>query len=300
MNEEFSYLIDKVNQADFCSEPFPHILIQDFFDQQHFDRLIAADQIRLDACASTSQLLQLLHKKGYEPVDFPGSVTNEKEYLKFVEDGHFKRSNIKGYGRKVIAGYGITYRLKNYGSDILNDVMGVFESEEFAGCLRKKFDLVKKTTYEGGVQKNLKGYEISPHSDTSRKALTWMVNIYTDPGSVEHKEMHTHLCKFRPEYEYVEHFWEHSDADPVWVPWSWAETAKKTNTNNSIIIFKPQHDTLHAVKVTENHLEHQRNQIYGNLWYDESQKKSSVPWQRLDLHRKRNIVERVLAQVGLI
>ena len=82
------------------------------------------------------------------------------------------------------------------------------------------------------------------------------------------------------------------------MPWDWAETTKKTNINNSIIIFKPSYKTLHAVKVSENHLTHQRNQIYGNLWYERSQKPGGMPWEKLDLFRNESFLEKVLRRVS--
>lgn len=258
---------------------------------------MSLDQIKLKDCKNLRELIDELHTKNFEPIVFPGSITSEKEYIKFSENGDFNRRLIKGYGKKVIEGYGITYRLKKYHSDFLAELMDFFESNELKNCLLKKFDIHLPTTYEGGVQKNLKGYEISPHPDTSRKALTWMVNIYTDNDDVSDKEQHTHLCRFKNKYSYIYDVWKNSDVDPVWVPWDWAETVKKTNLNNSIIIFKPSHETLHAVKVSEEHLVHQRNQIYGNLWYERSQKLGRLPWERLDLFRKESFLEKVMRKL---
>ena len=39
----------------------------------------------------------------------------------------------------------------------------------------------------------------------------------------------------------------------------------RTNKNNSIVIFKPSVDTLHAVKMKYDHTKFQRTQLYGNL-----------------------------------
>ena len=38
-----------------------------------------------------------------------------------------------------------------------------------------------------------------------------------------------------------------------------------TNKNNSIVLFKPDIDTLHAIKLDYNHNKFQRTQLYGNL-----------------------------------
>ena len=298
MSNRFSYLLDKIRDAEFSLEPFEHIAISNFFNDDDLAELLELDQIKLRQCEDVGQLIHELHDQKFEPIVFPGSITSEEKYIEFAEKGNFNRRLIQGYGRKVIEGYGITYRLTEYRSNFLSDLMALFEGEDLNSLVRGRFNIELPTSYEGGVQKNLRGYEISPHPDTSRKALTWMVNIYTDEDDVSEKEMHTHLCKFKDKYSYVYKVWENSDVDPVWVPWSWADTIKKTNLNNSIIIFKPSHKTLHAVRVSEDHLVHQRNQIYGNLWYDKSQKAGGLPWEKLDLFRKESVLEKILRRLS--
>jgi len=289
---QFNYLLNKILETEIDKEPFEHIIIDDFFNAEHFEKIQKSEQIKLKEQQSNKDLLLNLAKCGFRAIPFPGSITNEKEYLKFLTDGKYKRSNIKGYGTDVIEGYGITYRLKKIEDTFLIDLMNFFESKSWLDAIADKFMVTDSTSYEGGIQKNLKGYEISPHPDTSRKALTWMVNIYTNSGDVTNLDMHTHLCEFKPPYDYIEKFWANNDVDPCWVPWDWANTVKKTNTNNSISIFRPSTDTLHAVRVNEDHLIDQRNQIYGNLWYDKPKKRSNLRWQDLDLLTKTRAKKR--------
>lgn len=296
-DNRFAYLLSKIENAEFDPCPFQHITINNFFSEADFAELQSLKQIKLGQCNDTAALLKQLKRADYEVITFPGSITSEQEYLKFDGDGEFKRGLIKGYGKKVIEGYGITYRLSKYHSAFLQDLMAMLEGDVFLDLLKSKFSIDAFTEYEGGVQKNLRGYEISPHPDTSRKALTWMINIYTDEDDVSTKDMHTHLCEFKKEYSYIYEVWKHSDFDPVWVPWDWADTVKKTNTNNSITIFRPSHKTLHAVTVREDHLVNQRNQIYGNLWYEKPNKNTHMPWERLDLYRKETFVEKVLRNI---
>lgn len=296
----FSYLIEKIRRAEFNDDPFKHITINDFFEKDDFEEIINTPEIKLKPCQTSEELLTQLKSVDYAAIPFPGSITNENDYLDFINSGKINRGLIKGYGKKVIEGYGITYRLKNTSSQILTEVMDMIESDAFRAALVEKFNISKNTTYEGGIQKNLKGYEISPHPDTSRKALTWMVNIYTDEDDVSSKQMHTHLCRLVDKYSYVSYVWKNGDCDPCWVPWDWSETVKTTNTNNSITIFEPSNETLHAVRVNEEHLIHQRNQIYGNLWYEKSQKPRNLPWEKLDLFREMGILERGLRKFNLI
>jgi hypothetical protein len=51
------------------------------------------------------------------------------------------------------------------------------------------------------------------------------------------------------------------------VPWQWCERQKRQTANNSIVVFTPRHDTLHAIRTHYDHLPAQRTQFYGNLWY---------------------------------
>jgi hypothetical protein len=300
MTKRFDYLIDRIKKSEFQTVPFKHIIIDDFFKKDDFEEVISSNEIKLAECSTTQELMKELKSAGYQPIPFPGSITDENDYLKFLETGQVNRSLIKGYGKKVIEGYGITYRLNKIANPLLEEIMSTIESDAFQTALIEKFGITGKTQYEGGIQKNLQGYEISPHPDTSRKALTWMVNIYTNDDDVSEKDMHTHLCRLQDRYSYVSKVWQHGDYDPCWVPWDWSDTVKKTNTNNSISIFRPSYDTLHAVSVQEGHLKDQRNQIYGNLWYGKSQKPKNLPWEKLDLYRNANILERGLRKLNII
>ena len=49
--------------------------------------------------------------------------------------------------------------------------------------------------------------------------------------------------------------------DRCWVPWHWCETIKKQTDNNSVVIFAPDDDTIHAVNTDYQHLDYQRTQI---------------------------------------
>ena len=58
---------------------------------------------------------------------------------------------------------------------------------------------------------------------------------------------------------------------------------KQQKQNNSIVIFSPSFDTMHAVKASYCHLGGQRTQAYGNLWFKEDNNSKFVPSKnRLD------------------
>lgn len=284
MSGEFSYLAEKVRAADFSEAPFRHVTIERFLSTEHFARVTDSPQVNVSPQTSHRALLEALAALGYAPQEFPGCITNVGEYVKYL-DGRtrFKRRLINGYGRNVISGYGVTMRLSEYRDPFLADLVDYLNGMEFQSALRDKFGITDPVEIETAIQKNLTKYEISPHCDTSRKALTYMVNIYTDPAC-EGLDIHTHLLEFTPRYHYVREFWRgNPDVDPVWVPWHWCETRKRTSANNSVTIFRPSFDTLHAVWLDYDHLRFQRNQIYGNLWYERASATKHVPWQALNL-----------------
>ena len=86
--------------------------------------------------------------------------------------------------------------------------------------------------------------------------------------SSESLPIHTHLMRFKNDKKFINEFWKYNrEIDTDWVPWEWCETEKETRKNNSLVMFAPSHDTLHAVKLRYDHLNFQRTQLYGNLWY---------------------------------
>ncbi len=99
--------------------------------------------------------------------------------------------------------------------------------------------------------------------------MTYLLNINRDE-TIDAADCHTHLLEFKPEYKYIQDIWTtRHDLNTCWVPWDWCNTVKRTNVNNSIVIFKPAVNppTLHGIKLDFDHLQYQRTQIYGNLVY---------------------------------
>jgi hypothetical protein len=156
--------------------------------------------------------------------------------------------------------------MDNRSADSL-EIVRFLNSSLFLDILKQKFNVVADTTVSTEIQKYLSGYEISPHPDIRTKCLTYLVNINTD-DEAETMEIHTHLLKFKPEYSGAYEYWKtNTSIDRCWVPWGWCDTEKKINKNNTLVMFAPGNDTLHAVKLNYSHLNFQRTQLYGNLWY---------------------------------
>lgn len=261
MTSQFSYLVDKIRVAPSHDEPFRHVEIQDFLSPEHFAALTADPQIALPRAANSRELLNLLDEAGYKIIPFPGCITDGDAYLQWLENGSGK----KVHG--ATEGFGIVYRLADCRSELIDEFNRFLVCDEFQTALTEKFGIEGPVDIDTGIQKYLHGYEISPHPDIRRKALTWMLNI--NPGAdSETLDFHTQYLRLKPEWSFVSAFWKgNPGVDRDWLPWSWCETVKRQPRNNSIVVFSPSDDTIHAVKADYDHLGSQRTQMYGNLWY---------------------------------
>ena len=259
----FEYLSKKILTTDFKYEPFKHLEINNVFEQNDFENIINQEDIKFPKFESDEELIKYLENSNYKAIEFPGCITSSQDYIKW-----HKNKSGKVYNVNSTEGFGMTYRLKNTNSEILNNLINFFESENFKNVIAEKFSInLKNVTFDQGIQKYLDGYEISPHPDIRLKALTFMININPDKDS-EKSTHHTHYMKLKKEYKYVQEYWKGNEkADRCWVPWNWCETVKQQSKNNSIVIFSPNNDTMHAVKTNYLHLNYQRTQMYGNYWW---------------------------------
>jgi hypothetical protein len=261
MPTEFDYLLDKVRSAPFEEEPFQHLEIQNFLSEEHFHALTHEPQLDLPASRDAGDLIDRLERTGYTIIPFPGCVTSRREYLAWLEEKRESRIHA------ATESSGIVLRLTDYRSDLLKRFNAFLTSTQFQAMLSEKFGIDGQVQIDAGLQKYLHGYEISPHPDIRRKALTWMLNLNPAQNS-ESLGFHTHYLRLKPQWRFVTEFWKgNPDIDRDWLPWSWCETVKQQCANNSIVIFSPADDTLHAVKADYDHLTTQRTQFYGNLWY---------------------------------
>jgi hypothetical protein len=272
----FDYLLDKVRSAPTESLPYKHIYIEDFFSPDHLAAIISAPEIKLTGVASDQQLFESLFANGYKIIDFPGCITDRDVYMNW----HKAKDRSRVQNNSACEGFGVTVRLTEPRSAILNELLGFMASDEFENALVDRFGIDQSNVRRDfGIQKYLDGYEISPHPDIRQKALTYMVNINPSELS-ESSDHHTHYLKFRPKYKYVQAYWEgNQDVNRCWVPWEWCETIKTQTANNSIVIFSPNDETMHGVKANYDHLKTQRTQLYGNLWYKELDVKPGPEWE---------------------
>jgi hypothetical protein len=289
---EFQYLLQQIESAGVQDYPFRHVHIRNFFSQQHFAQILSSTEIAIPAVQNDEHLFAELFARGYKIIDFPGCVIDRDVYVNWHrEKGPTNLTNTS------CEGFGMTLRLKATRSPIIAELTQFMSSIEFQLTLATKFGLdLSALHYDTGIQKYLDGYEISPHPDTRNKALTYMVNINPGIGS-EMQDHHTHYLHFKDEFRYIETYWAgHPQEDRCWVPWTWCESRKLQRENNSIVIFSPTNNTMHAVKASYNHLASQRTQIYGNLWYREKQTNDGPRWEDFVIQRpapRRTLQDRI-------
>ncbi|MEQ9237328.1 hypothetical protein [Coleofasciculus sp. E2-BRE-01] len=275
---KFTYILDKITSAEFCQEPFKHIEIFDFLSEEHFNSIITSSQVAIPKANDSKSLIDTLFDKDYEIIRFPGCANSVNHYLNWLED-----KSVYKNPTKPCEGMGMALRLKNPQDKILLELKNFFASDIFKKALEDKFDITRPTAMDTGLQKYLYGYEISPHPDIRKKALTYMLNVNPSDNS-EDLDIHTHYLTFKPHKQFIGEFWHHNEnIDTCWVPWEWCNTVKKQCRNNSIVIFAPSWDTLHAIKANYDHLQTQRTQFYGNLWYKDISRMPKVYYYQFDI-----------------
>lgn len=274
----FNYLVEKIMDAPFIDKGFPFLYIEEFFSKEDFDQLVHHPQIRLLGYETTEELITDLKRNDYDPVPFPGTVTDINEYLKWYNTGAGKSP---GHTHGLIEGFGLVFRMKDHKDLFLKELVELLNSAYFQTQMMDKFNKQGETRVETAIQKYLHGYEISPHPDIRKKCLTYMVNINPYDG-MEDKDIHTHFMTFTKEKEFIAKYWDDNPlVDRCWVPWDWCETQFIHTKNNSITMFAPSNRSIHAIKLNYDHCPNQRTQIYGNLWYPKSKTTSNPTWRDL-------------------
>ena len=261
MTDEYEYILEKIMKAEFINIPFPHLDIKDFLSNKHLDLILNDKQIHFEVMNNHDELKDKLIDNGWDIQKFPGCITNwddYKKYLNSLEDGT----------KKDIHNVGVTFRLNRYKNKKVEELINFMNSDRFHNTLKKKFNIKEKTTIISAIQKNLNGYEISPHPDVRAKCLTYLLNV--NNKEIEELDCHTHLLEFKNQYKYIQEEWRNNqEKERHWVKWDYCNTIKTMNKNNSMVLFHPADDppTLHAIRLKYDHLKYQRTQIYGNLMY---------------------------------
>lgn len=273
--KEFDYLLEKLDLSEKLHDPFTHIEIKDFFSKEHFKEIISSKEINISSSGDVD-LFDKLRFAGWKPIEFPGATTEVTKYLKNRSGVQNKKLTMED----PVEGEGVVMRLYAK-SEFLGRLDEFFASKRWLDLVARKFDIEVETIYDGGIQKYLDGYEISPHPDIRKKACTWMININPSDNS-EMADIHTMYNSFKKEFNHIYEFWDkNKDIQRAWVPWNWVDVVKRQVSNNSIVLFSPHSKSLHSVKASYDHNLFQRTQIYGNLWYENDSSKKST-WHELE------------------
>ena len=251
------------------------------------DEILSSTEISSLQASNDGDLIKGLQEKGFKPISFPGCGTDIKKYI----DWHKGVKNVNHHS--ACEGYGMVFRLFEFPTQILKELNDFLTGNAFNKVVAEKFDVeYDDCITDGGIQKYLDGYEISPHADQRKKAVTFMVNINPSEDS-EKLNYHTHYLKLKKPYSYIEEFWSGNESiDRSWIPWGWAETMKEQRKNNSIVMFSPSNDTLHGVKAEYNHLKTQRTQLYGNIFYKQDPSSTKLEWEDLEITSQDKKVKR--------
>lgn len=291
VNSRFKYIIDKIICAPILLFPFPHVLIENFFNLDDFNKIISNPIIHFDECSNSRELVDKLISLGYKQVMFPGTTTDIDEYLNSLDNQyhHTENQNLN-QENSLTEGKGMTFRLKKYNDDFLKELIKFMNTDYFKNILLNKFEGFNSlpvdidtthTDIHTSIQKYLTGYEISPHPDVRRKAMTYLININKN-NSISDYDLHTQLLRFKEPYQVIYDFWKYNPlVERCWVPWYTCDTVKTIRSNNSLILFTPRNDTLHAIKLKYPHHIFQRTQIYGNIFYKEKIKRNDASFNHL-------------------
>lgn len=277
MINEFEYIIDKIKYAEFDYRPFKHLYVENFLSKEHLMMFTDNSQISFETFDTTEKLIEHLLSIGYEIQKFPGCTESIDEYLKYLKAGDWPVDTQR------LEAFGLAFRLKTINDTKLKELVNFLNSTPFQQALIDKFEISRPNVIETAIQKYLTGYEISPHPDVRGKCLTYLINTNTTDLAEQDNTIHTHLLEFKSEKVFVKDFWKNNhNYNTDWVPWDWCNSRKIISKNNTLVMFNPSYDTLHAIKLKYDHCRFQRTQLYGNLWYTDAIKIKKLKWYEIE------------------
>ena len=215
------YIFQKINDVKIISKPFPHIIIEDFFDEEFINELI--NSIKID---NINEI-----KSKYHEVIYPGAIDKKLSLTTRP------------------TGSGLVYALNKSILDKHEIFVNLLESDGFKQVLFDKFNIPKEidgwNVYQ--INKDLNGYEISPHPDVTGKIITWQCNI-TNDNTLDNYNLSTRLHTIKPEYK-DELNKITSDKNPrPWGKWEWFdEGISVPYKENAFFAFAPSNISHHSV-----------------------------------------------------
>lgn len=217
------YIIDKIKKSEIIDRPFPHIIISNLLEEN--DLIDILNIINIDNLHSID--------KKYTKVQYPGA--------KNTNDDIITRPT----------GTGCVYSLKQeyYKKVKLNDILN---SVEFKEALFNKLNISKNI--DGWnvhqINKDLNGYEISPHPDITGKVITYQINL-SNTDELNNYDLSTKFHSIKSEYL--------NNIDKLkikknrpWGKWEWFDEGKSIPyEKNTFMAFAPSDISYHSVKLQD-------------------------------------------------
>jgi len=216
------YILTKIENAEIIVKPFPHIIIHNFIEDDDLKNII--ENIEIDN-------LNEIGKK-YKQVKYPGA----------------KKTNEDLTNRPT--GIGLVYALKKeyWKNNIKLKI--ILDSEEFKQALFKKLNIPKNidgwNVYQ--INKDLNGYEISPHPDITGKVITYQLNL-SNTDALDNYDLGTRFHSIKPQC--LKFIKELSKKKPrPWGKWDWFDKGKSIPyKQNTFMAFAPSDTSYHSVKL---------------------------------------------------
>lgn len=253
----FDYVLKKIENAPIITDPYPHIIISNFLSDNDYDNLLYSHHIDIydKSCLhipkvnTYNELKSKLQYAGWEPISYPGAVSG-KTGSDLLNRPTGKGLVYKLVDKKADGENGIRTYLDMFLTRTDNTLNNT-SVNTFINTLLNKFKYANNigwNVYE--YNKDLNGYEISPHPDVSGKLVTYQLNLAPDNLLAEYN-LATRLLKLRPEYTDEIEKLAKTRARP-WGLWEWFdETSSVPFIGNTFFAFPPTNDTYHAVKLEE-------------------------------------------------
>ncbi len=167
----FDYILDRIKDSEIIKDPFPHLEIENFLNEEDLEVILQDKQIHFDVVESDDKLFQTLINKKFKVQSFPGCTNSWDVYKSYLNKPYNDN-----YGNPV-EGVGMAFRLTCYNNPFIKKLIHFMNGNKFKQVLEEKFQVTEKTTVISAIQKYLNKYEISPHPDVRKKCLTYLVNI---------------------------------------------------------------------------------------------------------------------------
>ena len=216
------YILEKIKSAKIIEKPFPHIIIPNFLEENDIENII--DNIEIDN-------LNQIDKK-YKKVVYPGAKSATEELTQRP------------------TGVGLVYALKEEYSKNNIKLNKILNSEDFKNVLFKKLNI--PINIDGWnvfqINKDLNGYEISPHPDITGKVITYQINL-SNTDNLDNYDLSTKFHSIKPEcLKYIDALSKKNKRP--WGKWEWFDKGKSIPyKQNTFMAFAPSDISYHSVKL---------------------------------------------------